>query len=159
MIPKPQKSFHDNLYFQMEICSFRKSCPSSTIMCLYFQLALIDWHWMNVFKRKMSIDQKTWAKELQGVRNKWAHIGGTDFDESYTLARAGHDEPLHGAAGRGRARRRSGNFCARCATAPRRVPPPQPPSQQSRHRNPQDHEIGRRSGQVAHSGPARPGGW
>jgi len=46
--------------------------------------ALIDRHWMNVFKRKMSIDQKTWAKELQGVRNKWAHIGGTDFDESYT---------------------------------------------------------------------------
>lgn len=39
-------------------------------MCLYFQLALIDRHWMNVFKRKMSIDQKTWAKELQGVRNK-----------------------------------------------------------------------------------------
>lgn len=47
-------------------------------------LIMFDLHWNNVFRRKLSVDNRTWAKELNGVRNKTAHIGGVDFDESYT---------------------------------------------------------------------------
>lgn len=47
-------------------------------------LVLIDIHWNTIFKKKMSIDQRNWAKELAGVRNKWAHIGSADFDDDYT---------------------------------------------------------------------------
>ncbi|MDR3279631.1 MAG: hypothetical protein LBT23_03875, partial [Synergistaceae bacterium] len=37
-----------------------------------------------VFSKKLSIDHRTWAKELVGVRNKLAHIGGTDFSDDDT---------------------------------------------------------------------------
>lgn len=47
-------------------------------------LLLFDLHWQYVFKRKLSIDHRTWAKELMGFRNKLAHIGGQDFSESDT---------------------------------------------------------------------------
>lgn len=47
-------------------------------------LLLLDVHWNDVFKRKLSIDHRTWAKELQGTRNKWAHIGGQDFSNDDT---------------------------------------------------------------------------
>ena len=40
--------------------------------------------WNDLFKRKLSIDYRTWAKELMGVRNKLAHIGGADFSEDDT---------------------------------------------------------------------------
>ena len=39
-------------------------------------LRLFDRKWNDLFKRKLSIDYRTWAKELMGVRNKLAHIGG-----------------------------------------------------------------------------------
>ena len=42
-------------------------------------LLLFDLHWNNVFRKKLSIDHRTWAKELVGVRNKLAHLGGEDF--------------------------------------------------------------------------------
>ena len=42
-------------------------------------LRLIDRGWNNLFRRKLAIDYRTWAKELMGVRNKAAHIGGEDF--------------------------------------------------------------------------------
>ena len=47
-------------------------------------LVLFDIHWNLVFKKKLSIDHRTWAKELQGVRNKLAHLGGEDFTDSDT---------------------------------------------------------------------------
>jgi len=49
-------------------------------------LTLFDIHWNQVFKKKLSVDYRTWAKELHGVRNTWAHAGGDEskFDDSYT---------------------------------------------------------------------------
>ena len=47
-------------------------------------LRLFDRKWNDLFKRKLSIDYRTWAKELMGVRNKLAHIGGKDFSENDT---------------------------------------------------------------------------
>ena len=35
------------------------------------------------FRTKLSIDYRTWSKELMGVRNNTAHIGQQDFDSSY----------------------------------------------------------------------------
>lgn len=46
-------------------------------------LRLFDRRWNEVFRKKLSKDYRTWANELMGVRNKVAHIGGTDFDEDY----------------------------------------------------------------------------
>ncbi len=46
-------------------------------------LRLIDRRWNEVFRTKLSLDYRTWAKELGGVRNKTAHIGGQDFTKSY----------------------------------------------------------------------------
>ncbi|MDR2713099.1 MAG: DUF499 domain-containing protein [Clostridiales bacterium] len=47
-------------------------------------LLLFDLHWQNIFKRKLSIDHRTWAKELLSFRNKTAHIGGVDFSDNDT---------------------------------------------------------------------------
>ena len=47
-------------------------------------LILLDINWRTVFGKKLSIDHRTWAKELTGVRNKWAHIGGDDFSDDDT---------------------------------------------------------------------------
>lgn len=47
-------------------------------------LLLFDLHWNNVFRKKLSIDHRTWAKELVGVRNKLAHLGGEDFSDDDT---------------------------------------------------------------------------
>ena len=46
-------------------------------------LRLIDRRWNEVFRTKLSLDYRTWSKELVGVRNKAAHIGGQDFTKSY----------------------------------------------------------------------------
>ena len=47
-------------------------------------LLLFDLYWNQVFRKKLSIDHRTWAKELVGVRNKLAHIGGQDFSDDDT---------------------------------------------------------------------------
>jgi predicted AAA+ superfamily ATPase len=47
-------------------------------------LVLFDQHWQFVFKKKLSIDHRTWAKELIGFRNRLAHIGGKDFSDDDT---------------------------------------------------------------------------
>jgi len=47
-------------------------------------LLLFDLHWQRVFRKKLSIDHRTWAKELVGVRNKLAHLGGEDFSNDDT---------------------------------------------------------------------------
>ena len=63
-------------------------------------LRLFDRKWNDLFKRKLSLDYRTWAKELMGVRNKVAHIGGQDFnnDDTWraldTMARLCDDEDL-----------------------------------------------------------------
>lgn len=44
-------------------------------------LRLIDRRWNEVFKSKLSIDYRTWAKELMGVRNKVSHIGMQDMTQ------------------------------------------------------------------------------
>ena len=51
-----------------------------TAMCLL----LFDLHWQRVFRKKLSVDHRTWAKELVGFRNKTAHIGGKDFSDDDT---------------------------------------------------------------------------
>lgn len=45
-------------------------------------LRLIDRRWNEVFKAKLSIDYRTWAKELMGVRNKVSHIGLQDISQN-----------------------------------------------------------------------------
>jgi predicted AAA+ superfamily ATPase len=47
-------------------------------------LTLFDLHWNEVFRKRLSIDHRTWAKELMGVRNRLAHIGGQDFSDNDT---------------------------------------------------------------------------
>lgn len=47
-------------------------------------LRLIDRRWREVFSSKLSIDYRTWSKELMGVRNKIAHVGQQDLKKSYT---------------------------------------------------------------------------
>jgi predicted AAA+ superfamily ATPase len=47
-------------------------------------LVLFDLHWQRVFRKKLSVDHRTWAKELVGVRNRLAHIGGDDFSDDDT---------------------------------------------------------------------------
>ena len=44
-------------------------------------LRLFDRKWNDIFKKKLSLDYRTWSKELMGVRNKLAHIGGQDFSD------------------------------------------------------------------------------
>lgn len=46
-------------------------------------LRLIDREWGDVFRTKLSIDYRTWSKELMGVRNNTAHIGQQDLSSSY----------------------------------------------------------------------------
>ena len=47
-------------------------------------LRLIDRQWNNVFRMKLSIDYRTWSKELMGVRNDASHIGQKDFEARYS---------------------------------------------------------------------------
>src|SRR5947209_9595660 len=47
-------------------------------------LILIDQHWNDIFKIKLSRDHRTWIKELIGIRNKWAHRGLVDVTDEDT---------------------------------------------------------------------------
>lgn len=85
-------------------------------------LRLFDRKWNDLFKRKLSIDYRTWAKELMGVQHKLAHIGGTVFRRMthgvrWTPWRACAKpltmKPL----------RRSARSCASSATAAPKAPP------------------------------------
>ena len=51
---------------------------------IYLCLLLFDLYWNNIFRKKLSIDHRTWAKELIGVRNRLAHIGSEDFNDNDT---------------------------------------------------------------------------
>lgn len=47
-------------------------------------LILFDQYWNEIFRKRLSIDHRTWAKELMGVRNRLAHIGAQDFSDDDT---------------------------------------------------------------------------
>ena len=51
---------------------------------IYLCLLLFDLYWNEIFRKKLSIDHRTWAKELIGVRNRLAHIGSEDFNDNDT---------------------------------------------------------------------------
>lgn len=59
-------------------------------------LRLLDWNWNTIFRNVLDMDCRTWAKELMGIRNDLAHIGGKDFsvEDSWraldTMARLCH---------------------------------------------------------------------
>ncbi|AKM18157.1 Protein of uncharacterised function (DUF499) [[Flavobacterium] thermophilum] len=44
-------------------------------------LILMDIHWGNIFKKKLSRDHLNWIKELIATRNKWAHKGPGDISD------------------------------------------------------------------------------
>ena len=46
-------------------------------------LRLFDRRWNEVFRQKLSIDYRTWSKELMGVRNKVAHVGQQDLAKDF----------------------------------------------------------------------------
>ena len=47
-------------------------------------LLLFDLHWEDIFSRKLPVSNRTWVKELKGVRNDLAHLGGKDFTDDDT---------------------------------------------------------------------------
>ena len=44
-------------------------------------IRLLDREWSPLFRRLLSIDHRTWAKELMGVRNKVSHLGSQDMNQ------------------------------------------------------------------------------
>lgn len=48
-------------------------------------LNLLDRHWNNLFRYKLPVAARSWAKEIKDFRNQWAHMGGTDFTEKETV--------------------------------------------------------------------------
>ena len=46
-------------------------------------LRLFDRRWNEVFRAKLSIDYRTWSKELMGVRNVVSHTGQQDLKQGY----------------------------------------------------------------------------
>ena len=47
-------------------------------------LRLMDIHWKGIFSKKLSLNHYNWVKELNTVRNQWAHTEWKVFDDSYT---------------------------------------------------------------------------
>lgn len=47
-------------------------------------IVLFDVHWNKVFRRRLPIENRSWAKELMSVRDKQAHQGLADFSEDDT---------------------------------------------------------------------------
>lgn len=45
-------------------------------------LRLIDREWNDIFRQKLPLNIRTWAKELMGVRNTVAHIGQQDISQA-----------------------------------------------------------------------------
>lgn len=47
-------------------------------------LILMDIHWREIFSKKLSRSHFNWIKELNTIRNQWAHTEWKVFDDSYT---------------------------------------------------------------------------
>lgn len=47
-------------------------------------LILLDYHWRKIYQFILKKESNAWIKELIQVRNRWAHKGIVDFDESFT---------------------------------------------------------------------------
>lgn len=47
-------------------------------------LRILDFQWRNVFRKVLPKDCRTWAIELKGTRNKWAHRGAQDISDNDT---------------------------------------------------------------------------
>lgn len=47
-------------------------------------LRILDFQWTKVFRKKLPKDCRTWAIELKGTRNKWAHRGAQDIKDNDT---------------------------------------------------------------------------
>ena len=48
-------------------------------------LNLLDRHWNNLFRYKLPVAARSWAKEIKDFRNQWAHMGGRDFTDKETV--------------------------------------------------------------------------
>lgn len=51
----------------------------------FLALLLFDIHWGDIFRKKLSMDYRNWAKETTGTRNKVSHLGGKDFNDDDTF--------------------------------------------------------------------------
>lgn len=47
-------------------------------------LRIFDRKWYEVFRKKLSVDYRIWAKEVMGTRNRLAHLKGGDFTDNDT---------------------------------------------------------------------------
>lgn len=47
-------------------------------------LVLFDVHWQAIFRKKLPVEYRSWAKETLNVRNRISHIGANDFNYSDT---------------------------------------------------------------------------
>ena len=47
-------------------------------------LVLFEIHWPTIFRKKLPIEYRNWAKEALSVRNRVSHIGANDFNYSDT---------------------------------------------------------------------------
>ncbi len=61
--------------------TFEELCDSLDVMAA---LRILDFQWTRVFRRKLPKDCRTWAIELKGTRNKWAHRGSQDISDNDT---------------------------------------------------------------------------
>ena len=60
---------------------FNELCNSLDVMAA---LRILDFQWGKVFRRKLPRDCRTWAIELKGTRNRWAHRGAQDISDNDT---------------------------------------------------------------------------
>ena len=61
--------------------SYSELTDSMDALCC---LKLMDIHWREIFGKKLSRNHYNWIKELNTVRNQWAHTEWKAFDDSYT---------------------------------------------------------------------------
>lgn len=48
---------------------------------IYLCLLLLDLYWNEIFRKKLATDNRNWAKELAGVRNRVSHVGSNGICE------------------------------------------------------------------------------
>lgn len=61
--------------------SFNELTDSLDVMAA---LRILDFQWGKVFRKNLPKDCRTWAIELKGTRNKWAHRGAQDISDNDT---------------------------------------------------------------------------